>query len=421
MHYREVAENTFKLTENERDILFEGMWPIPNGVAINSYVVKGKKTALIDGVSGWNGSTDELFEILENLGASIHDIDYIIINHYEPDHSGWISTLKKIRKNLSIICSDKGADLLEAFFHIPRSEARIVKDGDTLDLGNGHVLTFAMIPNVHWPDTMVTYDTKTQVLFSCDAFGSYGTVGPRGRYPDFDDDNMTETLNREYFEDTKRYYANIVAAFTKPTEKAIQKAGDLIGLANIKAVCPSHGIVYRKNPGAIVNDYIKLVNYQKGFKDGNCEVEVSLIWGSMYGMTRMAVEPIISALESQDIKVNVYKIPDTHLGEILNGVWSSSAVILGMPTYEYKMYPPMFEVIDELFKKKVQNKLAFRFGSFGWSGGAQKELDELITKHKPNWEFIEPVEFRGKPKDEDIENIRGISLDIAKRIKAEQK
>ncbi len=403
MNVTTVTDGIYRLSANVENILFEGLWPIPNGVAMNSYIIKGEKTAIVDGVCGWDGVPETLFAQLDKIDVDPESIDYVIVNHMEPDHSGWIEDFKKIRPNFTIVTTRKAVPLMEAFFDIT-NDIMVVGDGDTLDLGNGRVLALAEIPTVHWPETMATFDTKTGTLMPCDAFGSFGSVGDAM----YDDQLSAEQIDF-YEQEAIRYYANIVAAFSLPVEKAIEKASPL----PIKIIAPGHGIVWRKNPMKIVNDYLRYASYQKG----PCEEEVTVIWGSMYGMTEQAIAPALKALENEGLKVHSHRVPEDDWGSILASVWSSTGIVLAMPTYEYKMFPPMASVLDELGKKKVHNRKAFRFGSFGWSGGAQKELDEIMKKHKTNWEFIEPVEFKGKPRPDDIAAIENGCRELALRVK----
>ncbi len=407
MHVTTVCEDIYRLSANTKDILFEGIWPIPNGVSMNSYIIKGDKVAIVDGVCGWDGVPESLLAQLEKLSITLDQIDYVIINHMEPDHSGWIEAFRAIRgDNFEIVTSEKAVVLLKAFYNI-EVKTRIVKDGDTLDLGKGHVLAFAEIPNVHWPETIATFDTKTGCLMPCDAFGSFGAIEDAPY-----DDNLSQK-DLDFFEnEAVRYYANIVAAFSLPVQKAIEKVEKIIG-DQLKIIAPGHGIVWRKDPLKIVNDYKRYAKYQKG----PCKEEVTVLWGSMYGNTERAVKPLVESLEAEGVIVHVHQVPQSHIGDILASVWNSSALVFGMPTYEYKMFPPMFAVIDELCKKRALNRLAFRFGSFGWSGGAQKELDELLERYKPGWQFIEPVEFKGRPTETDLNRIKEQAKKLAKLVK----
>ena len=392
MKISHLSEGIVQLSVTIEDMLFEGLWEIPNGVTLNSYLVKGEAIALVDGVCGWDGVPESLFELLDTLEVDIKSIKYLILNHLEPDHAGWIEDLRKVHDDFEIICTDKGADLVEAFFG-KGMNIRKVKDGDHIDLGAGKVLNFTTIPHVHWPDAMVTFEASSGTLFSCDAFGSFGIMDKSA----FDDDYTDDEI-QEYERDTLRYYSNIVAAFSPFVLKAVEKCAGL----PIKTIAPGHGLIWRSRVSKIIKDYVDYATYQKGL----ARKEVTLIWGSMYGMTEEAVNAAMEALEDSGVKYHVHRVPETPWGEILTSVWTSSAVILGMPTYEYKMFPPMAAVLEELGKKKVHGRKAFRFGSYGWSGGAQKELDELSERFRWNWSFIEPYEFKGKPEASDLDRIR---------------
>lgn len=399
-----VTDNTYMMSVNLENILFEGLWEIPNGVSINSYVIKGEKTAIIDGVQASEESEESFYKSLEELQVDPKKVDYLIINHMEPDHSGWLERFQEINPDVEIVCGQKSAELLDAFFDI-KDNIRIVGDGDSLDLGNGHILDFVEIPNVHWPDTIATYDRKTATLFSCDAFGSFGSLN-KGYF----DDQLEEEDLEFYENEAVRYYANIVASFSNPVKKAIEKAAGL----DIKIIAPGHGIVWRENPTRIIEDYLRYADYQSG----PAKEEITVIWGSMYGMTEKAVDFIAEILEKEDIKVNVHRIPQTDGGTILASAWNSTGIILAMPTYEYKMFTPMAEILEKLGKKRVFNRLAFRTGSYGWSGGAQRELDEIVDKCRMNWDFLDPVEFKGKVRQDDLDLIEERVKQLVKDVKA---
>jgi flavorubredoxin len=392
MNVTSVANGIFQLSVNVENILFEGLWDIPNGVALNSYIVKGEKTAIIDGVCGWDGVPENLFKLLDEINVELDSIDYVIINHMEPDHSGWIEDFRKLNPNFEILCSKPASDLLNAFYEHTEN-IRVVKDGDSLDLGNGKKLSFCSIPNVHWPDTIATYDNETETIFPCDAFGSFGKI----EKSHFDED-FTDKEFEFYEQEAVRYYSNIVASFTVPVQKAIEKCGTV----PIKIIAPGHGLIWRKNPQKIIDDYIRYASYQKG----PAKKEITLIWGSMYGMTEKAVNLAKEILDNSGIKVHIHNVPEDSIGDILTSAWTSSGIIIAAPTYEYKMFPPMISVIDELGRKKVQNRKAFYMGSFGWSGGAVRDMDETITKERMNWDFIDKFEFKGSPKENDLQHIK---------------
>lgn len=403
---QEVTPGIHLLTSSIRDILFEGIWPIPQGVTLNSYIVKGDKVAIIDGFCGWDGVPETLLAQLSELNIRVEDIDYVVINHMEPDHSGWLEAFRAVRPEFTIVTSAKAVPLLEAFFRLGNQKIQVVGDGDTLDLGQGRVLAFAEIPNVHWPETMATFETFSGTLLPCDAFGSFGAI--EGIHFD---DQLSPSQVKWFEREAVRYYANIVAAFSQPTGKAIEKVQKLLG-DKVKIVAPAHGIIWRQNPGKIISDYQRYVAYQKG----PARAEVTIIWGSMYGNTASAIPTVVQALKDSGLRWREFHIPQDDIGEILAACWTSTGIILAMPTYEYKMFPPMAAILDELGKKKVQNRHVFRLGSFGWSGGAQGELDEIMKRHKTGWHFVAPVEFKGKPTDADLalidKRVRGLAARV---------
>jgi flavorubredoxin len=406
MRTTEVTDGVYRVSANVENILFEGMWPIPNGIALNSFIVKGEKAAIIDGVCTWEGVPEELYEQLDQMDLKLEDIDYVIINHMEPDHSGWLEPFSQLRgdDNFEILCTQRAVPLLESFYGIKKN-IRPVKSGDTVDLGDGRVLAFEEIPNVHWPETMATYDTKSKTLFPCDAFGSFGSVNDDAPYDDQLDQKQIDFFERE----ATRYFADIVAAFSTPTLKAIEKVESL----DVKIIAPGHGIVWRENPQKIVDDYKRYASYSKG----PAKPEVTVIWGSMYGNTEQGVQPVVEGIESEGLTVHVHQVPETDIGFIMQSVWESSGVVLGMPTYEYKMFPAMAFVVDEIGKKKAFNRKAFSFGSYGWSGGAQKELQDIVERNKMKWDFLDPVEFKGKPTEEEKESLRERGKELARKVK----
>lgn len=402
MKITEISQGIFQLSINVENMLFEELWEIPQGASLNSYIVKGEKTAIIDGFCGWDGIPETLFELLAQMDLKPQDIDYVIINHMEPDHSGWIESFSKMNDHFQVVCGDKAAELLEAFYeHTDR--VTVVSDETRIDLGNGKALRFVETPFVHWPDTIVTYEESSETLFACDLFGSFGIVGD---HP-FDGD-QTAAAMANYDEETVRYFSNILGAYSLFVTKAIDKLSEL----PIKAIAPGHGLIYNSNPQAIVEKYRTLAQYGK-----NCTTkEVTLIWGSMYGMTEKAVNFITEILKEHQVKVHIHRVPETSWGTVLKSAWTSKAIILAMPTYEYKMFPPMYAVLEELANKKVNERIAFRLGSYGWSGGAQKELDELVVRKKLKWHFIDPVEFKGSPKPDDFNLIKEQVLKLIEQL-----
>ena len=361
--------------------LFEGMWPMPHGISINAYVVEGDKTALIDLIEDTDDKPADFQDELHSIPLNERTIDYLVINHMEPDHTSWLPKLIEKNPNLQIYLTKKAAGVLKSFFGIEKN-LHLVGTGDSLDLGQGKVLRFYETPNIHWPETMMTFEESSGVLFSCDAFGSYGTLD--GVYFD---DQLSAEQQVFFHNEALRYYANIVASFSTFVIKGIETLSGL----DLKVIAPSHGIIWRENPQAIIDSYTHFASYM----NGPAEPEITLIWSSMYGNTGKVVDSIIEGVRSTGMTLHVHRVPEDHVGIILASAWRSSGIIIGMPTYEYEMFPPMAWVLDMFRRKKVWNKKVLRFGSAGWSGGAQRELDRLTEKLK--WEFVEPIEWFGAP------------------------
>lgn len=402
----QIAENTWKIGSNlGNEELFEGIWPTPDGVSVNSYFIREEKSVLIDIIKKGEEFINEYEEELNAVDASLKTVDYLIINHMEPDHTGALLKLTRFNPNVRIFCTKKSVPMLKAFYGIEKN-VTAVSDGDTLDLGNGRILSFLETPNIHWPETMMTYDSKNQILFSCDAFGSFKAL-PEGKT--FDDEMNEQEMN-EFQAETLRYYSNIVSTFTPFVVNGLKKLASL----KIKVIAPSHGMVWRKNPEIIVDWYQKLCDFAvRGDR------RITVIWSSMYGNTEAMLKTVIGTLNEVGIPYSVYRIPDEpKLSYVLADCWRSEGIILGMPTYEYRMFPPMAHVIDLLDRSHIKNRLAFRFGSFGWSGGAQKQLDELTAKL--NWTFLNPVEFQGAPKEEDKAKAAAEIREMANRINTDR-
>jgi flavorubredoxin len=386
----------------QTDDLFEGIWPIPDGVSLNTYIVKGEKIALIDLVREWTDAPKQLEDALNSIGLDFSSIDYLILNHLEPDHSGWLRQFREKNPHVVIFSTAKGIALVKSFFKIDTG-LQAVKDEDTLDLGKGKVLRFYETPNVHWPETMVTWEPVSGCLFSCDAFGSFGALGDKV----FDDEFTGE--EHVYFEkECLRYYANIVSSFSSFVEKAIQK---LAGL-DIKCVAPSHGIVWRKNPYTIIERYQKYASYAKG----PAEKEIAVIWGSMYGNTKAGLDALIRGIEAEGALYSIHQIPDENVSYALASAYKSSAIVLAMPTYEYAMFPPMAYVLDIFRRKHIYGKNVLRIGSWGWVGGARKEYETAIAALK--WNNLEMFEWAGYPSADDFATLEEKGRKLAKLVKS---
>ena len=388
MKFQKIVDDIYRLAVNIEDenYLFEGIWPIPHGISINAYLIKGEKNVLIDLTQDIMDFPKAITGQMEGLSLAVEDIDIIVVNHMEPDHAGWLREFCKKNTKGVIYCTKKAVPLLEAFGRVPADRAVAITDGMTLEVGE-YELQFFETPNIHWPETMMTYETKRKILFACDAFGSYGKVTEDAIF----DDQLSEEKHAFFENEALRYYANIVAAFSGPVLKGLTKLSGL----DVKIICPSHGIIWRENPGVIIDHYKRYAEYSKG----PAEREITLVWSSMYGSTKSVLNLVVETIRKHKIPVHVYQAPGDDIGYILAGAWKSAGLIFGMPTYEYKVFPPMSHVIDELLVKKVTNKKVFRFGSYGWVGGAQRDFESKIEKS--GWDLLGFYEWQGAPTRED--------------------
>ncbi len=395
-----IRDDVYAITVNDRTTdLFEGLWPISQeGVSYNSYLVKDEKTALIELTKEFK--TDELFDQVSEI-KSIQDIDYLIINHMEPDHTGAMKSLHLLNPNLTIICTPKARPMIENYYGITEN-IREVADGEELSLGK-KTLKFFHTPFVHWPETMMTYIVEEKVLFSCDGFGGYGAL--TGAI--FDD--QIQDLDF-YIKESLRYYTNIVAKFTKPVLNAIEKLADI----PVEVIAPSHGLLWRKDPGKIVELYKKWSEYGTG----DNEAGVTLLYGSMYGNTEAVMNYVAKGLCSEGVPVQIFDVARTHMSYILPSLWVNKGVMIGAPTYEGSLFPAMGLALEEASIKRVLNKKTAYFGSYGWSGGALRQIKKLIEPIK--WEMVDTFEFAGGPGDAELQKAIEFGAAFARMIKEDQ-
>lgn len=376
--------------------LFEGLWPIKQeGVSLNSYLILDEKKVIID-------ATREIMAV-EMLGkvqrlTDLAGIDYVVINHMEPDHSGALLALRQIAPQAVLLCSERAKRMLADFYGIT-DNVQAVRDGETLELGT-HTLRFISTPNIHWPETMMTLETRENILFSCDAFGGFGAL--EGSIFDDDMDNL------DYFErEALRYYTNIVASRSRPVLNALQK----LAAVDVAIIAPSHGLVWRGRPRRILDLYRRWA--ELGAQPG--EPGITLMYGSMYGDTERMAEAIGRGVQSVGVPFVSYDVTHTHPSYILADLWTRHGVLVGAPTYEGEMFPPMTAVLDMARHKKVTGKLAARFGSYGWGGGAQKAFEEIAAELK--WNLAGALEFMGAPKEDDLLRGEQFGAEFARQVR----
>lgn len=337
--------------------IFEGLWPLPYGVSYNSYIIADEKIALVDTVEA-----DFFTQYLDNIRSVIGDrpIDYIIVNHMEPDHSGSLTLIKKYYPNAKIVGNKKTFGMMQGFYRVGNDadgDTLEVKNGDTLQLGS-HTLAFTLVPMVHWPETMVTLDTTANVLFSGDAFGCFGALN--GAYIDAE-------MNCDiYWDEMLRYYSNIVGKYGTPVQQALKK------LAGVKIdyICSTHGPVWHEHIERVVGMYDRLSRYEGA--DG-----LVIAYASMYGNTERAAEVIARAASEAGVKnIIMHDVSRTHHSYIIADTFRYRALILGAPTYNNGLYPQMESLLSELAGRGMKNRLLGWFGSFSWAGKAMKTIGE---------------------------------------------
>ena len=350
--------------------LFEGMWPIPYGVSYNSYLIDDEKVALVDTVElGY-------FDIfLQHIKAILGEkpIDYLIVNHMEPDHSSSIALIKQYYPEVTIVGNAKTFGMIDGYYGV-ESKRLVVKEGDTLDLGH-HKLAFYMAPMVHWPEVMVTYDATEQVLFSADAFGTYGTVdgGPIDTQINLD----------KYWDEMVRYYANIEGKYGTPVQKALQKLGAL----PIQMICSTHGPVWTENIGKVIGIYDRLSRY-------DADKGVVIVYGSMYGHTEQMAEQLARQLTAKGVKnVVMHNVSKSHPSYILADIFKYNGLIIGSPTYNTQLYPEVEAILSKILMRDIKGRCLGWFGSFSWAGKAVGLLGEFAEKS--HFTLVgEPVEMK---------------------------
>lgn len=372
--------------------LFENQWPLERGVSYNSYVIKSTKTALLDTVkiTKVDDFVTKLKEVLEG-----RDLDYLVIHHMEPDHSGAIETIIDLYPNVKLVGNKKTFELLENFYDV-KDNLVLVDDFDTLDLGEVS-LKFVKTPMVHWPESMVSYEEKSGILFSQDAFGGFGALDGT-----IFDDEINWDL---YKSETRRYYSNIVGKFSKQVQAALKKLADF----KINMVCPVHGPVWRENPNKIIECYDKWSKQET--QDG-----AVIVYGTMYGNTEMMAEAIARRLAERGVKnIKMFDVSKTHKSYILNEIWEYKALILGSCTYNNDLFPLMNDLVNVLKMNKLQNRVVAVFGSYSWSGGALKALKEF--RDASAMDIVETtVETKSAPSKDDYMMLRQIADEVADKL-----
>ena len=359
---KRISERIFYVGVNDDDkVLFEGLWPIPVGVSYNSYVVADEKVALIDTVE--SGFEEEFVANIEEAIGE-RQIDYLVVNHMEPDHSSLIVYMQGRYPGLKIVANAKTVPMLKGYYGVAEEEVLVMPEGGELSLGTCS-LKFHMIPMVHWPETMVTWLEEEGTLFSGDAFGTFGSI---------DEEVIDEEGTFEQFRDEMtRYYACIVGKYGIPVQTALKKLG---GLA-IKRVCSTHGPVWEKNIPAVVDLYYKMSRYE-------VERGVCIVYGSMYGNTAAAADALAMELDALGVPYAIHDLAGNNAGELglsgaLRDVFRYDTIVVGSPTYNNGIYPPVETFMKALQARLIKDRRFYAFGSYTWAGASVRLLNEYAA------------------------------------------
>ena len=353
---QKLTDNIYYIGVTDRTTaLFEGLWPLPAGVSYNSYLIDDEKTAVIDCVG------PEIFEEhLANMRSVLGNrtVDYIVVNHMEPDHSGALALFRQFYPQARIVGNKKTISMLEGYYGIDGADCIAVADGTTLELGR-HTLSFHLVPMVHWPETMVTYDSTSGTLFSGDAFGCFGALN--GTVLD------TETDIEPYFPEMRRYYSNIVGKYATPVQNALKK----LAAINIKMICPTHGPVWTEAAGRVIAEYDRMSRYEAA--EG-----AVVVYASMYGNTRQMAEEVARGLSEAGIrKIVVHDAARTPLSFILSDIFTYKGLAIGATTYNGDVNPAVKAVLEAVKLREVKHRAMAAFGSFTWAGKAAKTISDF--------------------------------------------
>lgn len=361
---RKVTEDIVWVGASDRRLaLFENIFPIPRGVSYNSYVLLDEKTVLLDTVDA--SVAGQFFENLEHV-LDGRKLDYLIVNHMEPDHCAMIGDLVRRYPEVQVVGNTKTFGMIKQFFGTDFAERAVtVKEGDTLATG-AHTLHFVMAPMVHWPEVMVTYDEKDKVLFAADGFGTFGALNGNIFADEVD-------FDRDWLDDARRYYTNIVGKYGASVQALLKKASGM----EIAVICPLHGPIWRENLGYILEKYQKWSTYEAE------DQAVVILYATMYGNTASAADALAGRLAAKGVKkIAVYDVSNTHVSELISEIFRASHVVFAAPTYNGGIYPVMENLLADMKALAVQNKTVALMENGTWAPMTAKQMREKLAELK---------------------------------------
>ena len=361
---RKVTEDIVWVGASDRRLaLFENIFPIPRGVSYNFFVLLDEKTVLLDTVDA--SVAGQFFENLEHV-LDGRKLDYLIVNHMEPDHCAMIGDLVRRYPEVQVVGNTKTFGMIKQFFGTDFAERAVtVKEGDTLATG-AHTLHFVMAPMVHWPEVMVTYDEKDKVLFAADGFGTFGALNGNIFADEVD-------FDRDWLDDARRYYTNIVGKYGASVQALLKKASGL----EIAVICPLHGPIWRENLGYILEKYQKWSTYEAE------DQAVVILYATMYGNTASAADALAGRLAAKGVKkIAVYDVSNTHVSELISEIFRASHVVFAAPTYNGGIYPVMENLLADMKALAVQNKTVALMENGTWAPMTAKQMREKLAELK---------------------------------------
>jgi len=386
-----IAENVYWIGARDWNRrLFDALIPLPKGTSYNAYLVMGRSgKALIDTVNP--GFERELEEKIRSL-TNPEELEYVVMNHAEPDHAGTIPYIMSIASKSKLITTGRGARMAQIYYHVQPERIRVVGDGETISLGD-KTLRFVEAPMLHWPETMFTYLEEDKILFPCDFFGSHLAGGV---YSDEVEDLLIHA---------QRYWGEIMMPFRVMAQKALEKIAGL----EVRVIAPSHGPIHRK-PEPILNAY-------KRWASGETRPKAVITYVSMWNSTDAMVKQMAETLANEGIEAPLYNLALTDVGDLAKDLVDSRAIVFGAPAFLGGAHP-LAVYVAYLFKAlRPPTKFAVLLSSYGWGGGAVRQIQELLSGFKI--EVVGAFEINGPPTEENMGQIGDIGKTLAKKIKEE--
>ena len=396
---RKVTEDLYWVGANDRRLtLFENIHPIPRGVSYNSYLLLDKNTVLFDTVD-WSAGR----QFIENVEAVLagRKLDYLVINHMEPDHGASIEEIILRYPEVKIISTEKAFLFMRQFGFSIDGRIEEVKEGDTRCFGK-HTVTFVAAPMVHWPEAMVTFDTTNGVLFAADAFGSFGSLD--GKL--FNDE---VNFDRDWIDDARRYYTNIVGKYGPQVQALLKKAGGI----DIKMICPLHGPVWRTDLGYFLDKYDKWSRYEPE------ETGVMIAYASMYGNTEAAANSLATALVERGMtNVVMYDVSKTHVSQLISETFRLSHIVLASVTYNLGIYPVMHNYLMDMKALNLQKRTVAIIENGSWACKSGSLMRDFLENNMKQMTVLdEKVTLSSAMREDNLDEIGALADSIIESMK----